>query len=172
MDPTYTTRQFREYLQFSYPAATLLVFLIGFITNSVLIAKSSQNGGAVRCGLEEKPLSKGLRSTIHKIADAQKHQFSSSARYAFVWLVVGVLVTLVADVSVHISHAIAGHEERWWCGQATVVSFFNSYGWKIATKANRYRSTSWDHFSPTSSSSSPCSIQIPPQLSRNLFPGP
>ncbi|BCR83068.1 uncharacterized protein ACHE_10470S [Aspergillus chevalieri] len=127
MDPTYTTRQFREYLQFSYPAATLLVFLIGFITNSVLIAKSSQNGGAVRCGLEEKPLSKGLRSTIHKIADAQKHQFSSSARYAFVWLVVGVLVTLVADVSVHISHAIAGHEERWWCGQATVIYVVGSF---------------------------------------------
>jgi len=121
MDSTYTTRQFREYLQLSYPAATLLVFFILFITNSILIAKSSQNDSTVQYELEGKPLSKGLRSTVNKIADTQKHQVSSRARHAFIWLVVGVLVTFVVDAGITISHVIAAKEERWWCGQATVV---------------------------------------------------
>lgn len=122
MDPTHTTRQFRGYLQYSYPAATLLVFFIAFITNSILIAKGFQHGSVLHYSPEGKPLSKGFRSNINKIADAQKHHSSSKARYAFVWLVASVLVTFVADAAVHISHVVAAQEERWWCGQATVVS--------------------------------------------------
>lgn len=123
MDPTYTTRQFRDYLQFSYPAATLLVFFILFITSSILIAKGSQHGSVLQYSPEGKPLSKGFRSTTNKVAGVQKHGFSLRTRYAFVWLVVGVLVTFMADAAVHTSHVVAAKEESWWCGQATVVSY-------------------------------------------------
>jgi hypothetical protein len=49
-------------------------------------------------------------------------KFSRNIRSLFIWLSVGVLVTIIADAAVNVAHVIVSRSEHWWCGRSVVVS--------------------------------------------------
>ena len=51
----------------------------------------------------------------------QTQKFSEGTKILFRWLTVGVLVTLVADAAINITHVIYARSYHWWCGQSVVV---------------------------------------------------
>lgn len=122
MGSLHASRQLLDYLRYSYPAVTLLVFIISFITTSFLAAQNTgKHGSAVQYGPGGRPLPKRLRSTVVKIRETRS-KFSSRTRFIFSWLAAGVLGTFVVDAAIHIAHAMVAKPEKWWCGQAVVVS--------------------------------------------------
>lgn len=122
MGSLHASRQLLDYLRYSYPAVTLLVFIVSFITTSFLAAQNTgKHGSAVQHGPGGRPLPKRLRSTVVKVRETRS-KFSSRTRFIFAWLAAGVLGTFVVDAAIHIAHAMVAKPEKWWCGQAVVVS--------------------------------------------------
>ena len=122
MGSLHASRQLLDHLRYSYPAVTLLVFIVTFITTSFLAAQNAgKHGSAVQYGPGGGPLPKRLRSTMVKIRE-NRSKFSCRTRFIFTWLAAGVLGTFVVDAAIHIAHAMMAKPEKWWCGQAVVVS--------------------------------------------------
>lgn len=122
MGSLYASRQLLDYLRYSYPAVTVLVFIVSFIITSFPAAKNTgEHGSAVQYGPGGRPLPKRLRSTVVKIRETRS-RFSSRTQFIFAWLAAGVLGTFVVDAAIHIAHAMMAKPEKWWCGQAVVVS--------------------------------------------------
>ena len=61
-------------------------------------------------------------------------KFSSRTRFIFAWLAAGVLGTFVVDAAVNIAHAVVAKPEKWWCGQAVVVSLSNPWASVLVLK--------------------------------------
>lgn len=122
MGSLHASRQLLDYLRYSYPAVILLVFIVTFITTSFTTTKNTGNhASAVQYGPGGRPLPKRLRCTVAKIRKTRS-KFSSRTRFIFAWLAAGVLGTFVVDAAIHITHAVVAKPEKWWCGQAVVVS--------------------------------------------------
>ena len=122
MGSLHASRRLLDYLRYSYPAVTLLVFIVSFITTSFLAAQNTgKHGSAVQYGPGGRPLPKRLRSTVVKVRET-RGKFSIRTRFIFAWLAAGVLGTFVVDAAIHIAHAMVAKPEKWWCGQAVVVS--------------------------------------------------
>lgn len=49
-------------------------------------------------------------------------RFSQNAKLLFKWFSVGILLTIVAEGALNVSHVIIARSEHWWCGQSVVVS--------------------------------------------------
>ena len=109
------------YLRISCPIVLLVVFVVAFIANSVSTARHAAiNGSAVKTGPGGRPLPKRSRSSKHVAKSAQR--FSENTRSFFKWLSLGILLTLVADAVITISHVMVARSEHWWRGQSLVVS--------------------------------------------------
>lgn len=122
MGSSHASRQLLDYLRYAYPAVTLLVFIVSsIITLSLAARNTGKYGSVVRYGPRGKPLPKRLWSTMDKIRGSQS-KFSHRMRFIFAWLAAGVLGTFVADAAIHITHVMVAKPEKWWCGQAVVVS--------------------------------------------------
>lgn len=125
MDSQTSTRDALVYLRTTYPIVLLITFIVAFITNSIFAAKKvSQNGRNSETGPGGRPLPKRSRSTMAVVRQAQT--FSWAAKLLFRWLSVGILLTLVADAAINMTHVILAKSEHWWCGQSVVVSLENN----------------------------------------------
>lgn len=115
-----TTRDVLVYLRTSYPIILLVTFVVTFIADSIFTAKrATQNGSSSQTGPGGRPLPKRTRSTLAVAKQTQK--FSEGTKIFFRWLAVGILVTLVADAAINITHVIFARSQHWWCGQSVVV---------------------------------------------------
>jgi hypothetical protein len=109
-----------EYLRTGYPILLLVAFASAFVANSIVTAKTaSRNTKASQTGPGGRPLPKRSRSTVAVVKAPQK--FSRNAKLCFKWLSFLVLVTLVAEAAVNVTHVMIARSEQWWCGQAVVV---------------------------------------------------
>lgn len=120
MNSQYATRDVLVYLRTSYPIILLVTFVVAFISDSIFTARrASQNGRQAQTGPGGRPLPKRARSALAVTKQTQK--FSEGTKILFRWLTVGVLVTLVADAAINITHVIYARSYHWWCGQSVVV---------------------------------------------------
>ena len=108
------------YTHFASPIILLVVFLAAFTTHSILSAPRTTvtQDAASQTGPGGKPLPKKTRSCKSNVG----LDFSPGRKRLFIGLSVGSVLTFVASAAVIIVHALWDREERWWCGQAAVVS--------------------------------------------------
>ncbi|CEL02762.1 Putative Vacuolar ABC heavy metal transporter [Aspergillus calidoustus] len=115
-----------EYLRTGYPILLLVAFASAFVANSIVTAKTaSRNTKASQTGPGGRPLPKRSRSTVAVVKAPQK--FSRNAKLCFKWLSFLVLVTLVAEAAVNVTHVMIARSEQWWCGQAVVIYTVGSF---------------------------------------------
>ncbi|OJJ51301.1 hypothetical protein ASPZODRAFT_127358 [Penicilliopsis zonata CBS 506.65] len=122
------TLELLQTLRTGYPILLLVVFLLAFLTNSVLAARrtaSTRQGAAARTGPGGRPLPRRSRSSMAVVREA--HRFSEATKLGFKWLSVGVLVTFVADAVINILHVMTSRAEHWWRGQAMVIYIVGSF---------------------------------------------
>ncbi|KAI9924791.1 hypothetical protein MW887_006647 [Aspergillus wentii] len=126
MGSHHATRESLVYLRTSYPICLLVVFVIAFVANSILAAKSvKKNDNAVRTGPGGRPLPMRSRSMMTVIKEVQR--FSPRIRLLFNWLAAGVLLTLLGDATINIVHVILARADHWWCGQSVVIYIVGSF---------------------------------------------
>lgn len=113
---------FLQIVQIACPLILLFVYLIAFTIRSITSARNDND-------IDQKPQQLGpggkpLPTHNHNIkgADpADSLDFSRSRRLLFEWLSVGVLLSLLGNIIVVLTHALYGRKEEWWCGQAPTV---------------------------------------------------
>lgn len=116
-----TTRNILKYTRAISPIALLVVFLVTFVTQSVISAKGTTNvQNGVRTGPGGRPLPRRTRSTA--FVNQEPVDFSGNVKSGFKWLSVAVLITFVVDAASNIVHVLFNRREGWWCGQSVVVS--------------------------------------------------
>ncbi|PLN86241.1 putative vacuolar ABC heavy metal transporter [Aspergillus taichungensis] len=126
MDSRHATRELLEYLRTGFPILLLLVFVSSFIANSILTAKNvNKSSTGTRTGPGGRPLPKRARSSAAVAKPA--HQFSRATKLLFKWLSAGILVTIVADAAINITHVMVARDEHWWCGQSVVIYVVGSF---------------------------------------------
>jgi ATP-binding cassette, subfamily B, vacuolar membrane transporter HMT1/ACLQ len=119
-----TTAELLEIVHFHYAWVLFAVFLIAFVTNSVLTAEpSSESKEPILTGPGGKPLPRSARKYKEELQRRKKlKDFSPVRKALFLYLSAGLLVTFVANGANIVIHALTKREEGWWCGEATAVS--------------------------------------------------
>ena len=107
---------------FASPLIILVVFLVAFITHSVITAPRTAitQDATPQTGPGGKPLPKKTRSCKDNLG----LDFNPTRKKLFIGLSVGSILTFVASAALIIIHALWDREENWWCGQAAVVHPF------------------------------------------------
>lgn len=128
---TYTTATILNLTHFNYPWVLLVVFLISFITHSILTAESSDETGPMLTGPGGKPLPRSARRTKQDKDKLKLQDFTPIQKLLFLWLSAGILVTFLGNAINIVVHALDKRENGWWCGEATAVSihFFDCPFW-------------------------------------------
>lgn len=119
---TYTTSTILDLTHFNYPWILLVVFLISFITHSILTAEPSDQSGPMLTGPGGKPLPRSVRRTRQDKDKLKLQDFSPVRKLLFLWLSAGILVTFLGNAINIVVHALDKRENGWWCGEATAVS--------------------------------------------------
>lgn len=119
---TYTTATILDLTHFNYPWILLVVFLISFITHSILTAESADETGPMLTGPGGKPLPRSVRRTKKDKDKLTLQDFSPVRKLLFLWLSAGVLGTFLGNAINIVVHALDKRENGWWCGEATAVS--------------------------------------------------
>ncbi|RAL07520.1 putative vacuolar ABC heavy metal transporter (Hmt1) [Aspergillus homomorphus CBS 101889] len=126
MDTHHATRKLLGYLRTGSPILLLLVFIASFVANSILAAKNVNcNSKNAQTGPGGRPLPKRSRSTMAVLKSPQR--FSQNAKSLFKWFSVGILLTIVAEGALNVSHVIIARSEHWWCGQSVVIYVVGSF---------------------------------------------
>lgn len=105
-----------EYLRICYPIFLLILFVIAFITNTVLIAKKARNDESQGFGPGGRLLPQRSRSVPYK-----PREFSRNVKRLFTFLSAAIPLTFVADATIYILHVMTARSENWWRGQPAVV---------------------------------------------------
>ncbi|KAG0648707.1 Aspirochlorine biosynthesis Q [Hyphodiscus hymeniophilus] len=107
---------------FNYPWILLLIFIVSFVTNSVLTAEpSSETIEAVVTGPGGKPLPRSAKKSKEAKEKTKLKDFSLGRKLLFIWLSAGVITSFVANATNIIVHALTKRENGWWCGEATAI---------------------------------------------------
>lgn len=118
-----TIRQTLERTKIAAPAVILVVFLVAFITHGVLNAPPGDDVEVQpNSGPGGRPLPKRRQSSQQIKEAAKVRDFSPNVKLLFNWLGLSALLTFVASAILIIFQAILHHQQRWWPGQAAVVS--------------------------------------------------
>lgn len=115
-----------EPIQFAYPVALLVLFLVLFTAYGIITASSgdAQISTLTKItGPGGKPLPNNPRASKDK---KDSHAFTLMQRLLFNWLAGGIILTFLANSINVLAHALAERKDGWWCGQATVVSIPHS----------------------------------------------
>lgn len=123
---TYTTATILDLAHFNYPWILLVVFLISFITHSILTAESSDESGPMLTGPGGKPLPRSVRRTKQDKDRLKLQDFSPVRKLLLLWLSAGILATFLGNAINIVVHALDKRENGWWCGEATAVSIPSS----------------------------------------------
>ncbi|KAA8567666.1 hypothetical protein EYC84_008139 [Monilinia fructicola] len=118
---TYTTSTILDLTHFNYPWILLVVFLISFITHSILTAEPSDQSGPMLTGPGGKPLPRSVRRTRQDKDKLKLQDFSPVRKLLFLWLSAGILVTFLGNAINIVVHALDKRENGWWCGEATAI---------------------------------------------------
>jgi len=120
---TATAEVLLDLTHFNYPWVLLAIFLVAFVTNSVLTAEpSSDSIEPVVTGPGGKPLPRSAKKSKEEREKRKLEDFSPGRKLVFIWLSAGVITTLVANAFNIVVHALTNRENGWWCGEATAVS--------------------------------------------------
>ena len=110
-----------DVVRFHYAWVLFVVFVVAFITNSILSAEpSSEAKEPVLTGPGGKPLPRSTRKSKEEREKKKLKDFSPGRKLLFFYLSAGLLATFVANAANIIIHALT--ENDWWCGEATAVS--------------------------------------------------
>ncbi|KAK2733396.1 hypothetical protein FQN57_002136 [Myotisia sp. PD_48] len=120
------SRSLLGYTQMLYPIILLVIFCISFIARTVVSAQKIQPNVPEGTGPGGRPLPQRMRSAA-VVTTRKTFDFSPAAKLTFKWLSLGVLLTLVADAAVNMTHVILRRREQWWCGQSVVVYIVGSF---------------------------------------------
>ena len=96
MDPE-AARELLDYLRTWYPVLLLVVFVVTFITNTIVIARKANRSDAQNVGPGGRPLPRRSRSSS---ALEKTQGFSQTVKQCFNWLSVGILLTFLDRKSV------------------------------------------------------------------------
>ena len=121
--PLGTTRQILKYTQISAPAVVLVVFLVGFVTHGIMTAPPSDDVEVhARLGPGGRPLPKRRQSSRQVREAAKVHEFSPNVKLLFNWIGLSALLTFAINAVLIILQTIIHFRDKWWPGQAAVVS--------------------------------------------------
>ena len=107
------SQQILDYTQTSAPAIILAVFLVAIVGHGVLAASPGHD--VTKSGPGGRPLPERRQ---------QVNDFSPSIKLLFNWLGLFSLMTFAANALLIVLQVIIFHREKWWPGQAAVVSLF------------------------------------------------
>lgn len=118
----------QQTIQVAYPLVLLFVYLICFTVRSIATARNDNdiNQQPQQLGPGGKP----LPTHNHNIKDTHPRDsvdFSRPRRLLFEWLSVGVLLSLVGNIIVVLTHALYGRKDEWWCGEAPTIYLVGSF---------------------------------------------
>lgn len=118
------TRHVLQYIQLSSPAILLVVFLVAFVTHGIITAPATDDDVEIhpKLGPGGRPLPRRRRSSQQVKAAAKTRDFPAKVKLFFNWLAAAVLFTLILDAIFIILQTIIYFRQRWWPGQAAVVS--------------------------------------------------
>ncbi|WEW58915.1 ATP-binding cassette-type vacuolar membrane transporter Hmt1 [Emydomyces testavorans] len=126
-----TIRAVLRYMQTISPIIIVTVFAIAFVANSIISAQNIKGNAAVTTGPGGRPLPKRMRSAA-VVTTRLASDFSQNTKLAFKWLSVSVLLTLVADAALTMTHVIFHRQEHWWAGQSIVIYIVGSFfAWTV-----------------------------------------
>lgn len=121
---SHTASLLLKYTHYSSPAVLFLVFLIAFISRSIVNTNKRDDLKPIitQTGPGGKPLPRGNSPAATKeIIKYEASDFTPGRKLLFVIISILLLLTLIGNAVIVISHALADREEQWWCGQAFVV---------------------------------------------------
>lgn len=108
----------------AYPPIVLGIFLVGFIIYGVVTAP--RDDGKVEVQAKRGPGGRPLptrRKSASQVKEASKaSDFSPNAKLCFKLITAGVLLTFVVNGAAIILQVLIYRDDRWWAGQAAVVS--------------------------------------------------
>ena len=113
-----------ELVHFHYAWTLFVVFLVAFVTNSILSAEtSSESKDPVLLGPGGKPLPRSVARKSREELEKKKKlkDFRPVRKLLFLYLQVGLLGTFIANAVNIVVHALTESENGWWCGEATAV---------------------------------------------------
>lgn len=121
---TSTVQELVDVVHFNYAWVLFVVFMIAFVTNSVLTAEpSSESREPILTGPGGKPLPRSARKYKEELQRRKKlKDFSPVRKVLFQYLSAALLATFVANGANVVVHALS--TEEWWCGKAKAVSSF------------------------------------------------
>ncbi|CAL3969286.1 hypothetical protein PZA11_006127 [Diplocarpon coronariae] len=119
-----TSTQLLDLVHFYSSPALFLLFVVAFVTNSVLSAEQAAEAlGPVRLGPGGKPLPRSSARKSQEELERRKKgkDFSRGRKLLFFYLSAALLATFVANAGNIVAHALLEAERGWWCGEATAV---------------------------------------------------
>lgn len=120
-----TSHQIQTYTKISAPAIILGVFLVAFISHGILTAPPNNDVEVhARLGPGGRPLPKRRQSSQQVKQATKVRDFSPSVKLLFNWLGLFALLTFAVNAVLIILQSIIHFREKWWPGQAAVVSAF------------------------------------------------
>lgn len=117
MDPE-AARELLEYLRTWYPVVLLVLFVLAFVVNTMVLARTANQDDAQNIGPGGRPLPRRSRSPS---ALKKTQAFSGTVKQCFNWLSAGILLTFLSDSIIYVSHVVIARSEQWWRGQSVVV---------------------------------------------------
>lgn len=122
----HTASRILHITHYAYPIVILLDFLVAFTIHSILTAADDTptTAASTKTGPGGKPLPRNTRrSRKEALKKTEATDFGRSQKLTLNWLVIGLIVTFLANAVNSIAHALA--KRPWWCGEAAVVSLTN-----------------------------------------------
>ena len=116
-----TVRSTIVILQYAYPVALLVFFLVAFTVRSITASNSNANvSKPTTTGPGGKPLpaTDPTRNFVKKTAH---DDVTYPQKLLFTWLSVFAAATFVGNAALSIAHAVVMKTEHWWAGNNVVV---------------------------------------------------
>lgn len=118
-----TSQEILGYTKIVAPVLVLVVFLVAFIAHGVVTAPPPDDVEVhARLGPGGRPLPKRRQSSQQVKKAAKVRDFSPNVKLLFNWLGLFALMTFAANAVLIILQTVIKFREKWWPGQAAVVS--------------------------------------------------
>lgn len=121
--PLGNSRFILEYSKISCPAVVLVVFLVAFVIHGILTAPPSADVEVhARLGPGGRPLPKRRQSSQQVKEAVRVRDFPPNIKLIFNWLGLFALMTFAVNAALIIFQSVIYFDQKWWPGQAAVVS--------------------------------------------------
>jgi len=129
---------------YAYPLILLVAFLVAFTARSIIVSSLERKKAAEEPEQRTGPGGKPLPPRAKKPAEQNTHDdldFSKPRKLLFNWLSVFLCFTFVLNAADVIAHALIKREEGWWCGQAPVVCYCQTFSHVLLFFSDLFSST-------------------------------